>query len=325
MLGVVELLEGSNLSLDVTAFVDNGIHDAPSLTSFEFFFDDSDLGFASNIISTTTVPLSNLFSGQVDFVTNGLAAGSHLLYLRVADENRWGLYKSYPIYIVDNAIAGFDINAAEYFFNLDPGVGLATPITISRTNTLNLLETIDASLLTTGFHNLFIRVGDQHGRWGLYQSKLLYVDNSSPANTSIIQAVEYYFNDDPGYGVAIPLTANSIDFTDAIVTTDLDPGFHNLFIRAQDDGGIWGLTSTKLLYVDPSGAGLASSIGTFEYFFDDDPGYGAATAITVSTPANEVNLLETLVATSLTTGFHNLFIRSQDAGGTWGLPISKLV
>ncbi|MFT6865715.1 MAG: hypothetical protein ACJA08_000540 [Cyclobacteriaceae bacterium] len=60
------------------------------------------------------------------------------------------------------------------------------------------------------------------------------------------------------------------------------------------------------------------------YLYDDDPGYGLASAADLTDGAL-IDELITASASSLDLGFHNLFIRIQDLNGTWSLPVSKLL
>ncbi|MCR9066103.1 MAG: hypothetical protein NXI00_19185 [Cytophagales bacterium] len=61
----------------------------------------------------------------------------------------------------------------------------------------------------------------------------------------------------------------------------------------------------------------AQSISQVEYFIDNDPGIGNATALSI-TPGNEVTASFSFPVTSLTDGFHYLSVRAQDADGDWG-------
>jgi gliding motility-associated-like protein len=64
-------------------------------------------------------------------------------------------------------------------------------------------------------------------------------------------------------------------------------------------------------------AAQSQDITRFEYFFDTDPGFGAGT-ITNVTPATTITDFDIPVATSsLSTGFHKLYIRAQNATNQW--------
>jgi hypothetical protein len=53
-----------------------------------------------------------------------------------------------------------------------------------------------------------------------------------------------------------------------------------------------------------------------EYFFDTDPGVGNGTSLTVTT-GDSILFSGSIPATSLSTGFHFLYIRSKDSNGAW--------
>jgi gliding motility-associated-like protein len=64
-------------------------------------------------------------------------------------------------------------------------------------------------------------------------------------------------------------------------------------------------------------AAQSQDITRFEYFFDTDPGYGGGT-ITNVTPATTITDFDLPVVTSsLSTGFHKLYIRAQNATNQW--------
>lgn len=58
-----------------------------------------------------------------------------------------------------------NITNAEYFFDLDPGPGNATPVTgFGSNDTLSISTTISTSGLSQGFHFLAVRVKDANNR-----------------------------------------------------------------------------------------------------------------------------------------------------------------
>jgi hypothetical protein len=65
-------------------------------------------------------------------------------------------------------------------------------------------------------------------------------------------------------------------------------------------------------------AGQSQNFTSIEYFFDDDPGIGNGTTISVS-PSDSLIVSTTIPTTSLSTGFHKLYFRAILAGGTWSL------
>jgi hypothetical protein len=61
------------------------------------------------------------------------------------------------------------------------------------------------------------------------------------------------------------------------------------------------------------------NITQVEYFFDNDPGFGNATQVTVTPAANIASLAINTNTAPLVNGMHTLFIRSKDANGVWSI------
>jgi hypothetical protein len=57
-------------------------------------------------------------------------------------------------------------------------------------------------------------------------------------------------------------------------------------------------------------------INKAEYFIDTDPGFGLATPISVSTPANDVSLSFQVNTSGLAQGFHMMVLRARDEPGS---------
>src|ERR1700759_4041231 len=62
-----------------------------------------------------------------------------------------------------------------------------------------------------------------------------------------------------------------------------------------------------------------TSITRIEWFIDTDPGFGNGTPVTI-TPTTDFNGLQTNIPlTGVTPGTHTLYVRSQNANGSWSL------
>ena len=81
--------------------------------------------------------------------------------------------------------------------------------------------------------------------------------------------------------------ANVVNQIENVSTGSLSVGFHTLFTRARSSGGVWGVPESRLVYVDPTGAGLVQ-VEELEYFFDTDPGYDMGTKFTAVKAVNFV-------------------------------------
>ena len=140
-----------------------------------------------------------------------------------------------------------------------------------------------------------------------------------------ISAMEYYVDNDPGFGNGTPISitpGSLVDIPNEIIAAAALPtGFHTLGIRARNTTGAWGFTEKRAFYIPPTVIitnPVPADINAMEYYIDNDPGNGAATAITVTTGSLVDIPNEIIAAAALPTGFHTLGIRSKNTDGTWG-------
>jgi len=136
--------------------------------------------------------------------------------------------------------------------------------------------------------------------------------------------VEYYIDTDPGYGngSSIGFTAGATNLADIALNINpgtLTTGVHVLGIRAKNVNGAWSLDN-KWLFIKPySNSTNVPNVSRVEYYIDTDPGYGAATSISIGTGTDFANLTVNIDPATLTTGVHVFGIRSKDANGAWSL------
>ncbi len=326
-----ESIEGTNLSqqgdahaVDIIANTNSGL----DIEGAEFFFNYQDLGVGANtpLAISNAVPITQRITIPG---IEGFTPGFYNVHLRLKDENGWGFPQGYIVQVLqEEAFISDIIDAAEYYFDEDPGIGAGTEITFTSNDTITFNELIDTAPLSLGFHVLYVRVKNQAGNWGLPQSTLVFVDPSGADVAKIVDAAEYYIDHDPGYGLANPITvaapASMVDLAQSISTDALSHGFHQLFIRVFAEGS-WGLPESRMIYVDPSGGGEPVVIDQIEYYFDADPGYGSGTLLNIGASANLINTTDAIATDALTPGFHILYIRGRSVEGVWGLPEQRLV
>ncbi len=209
-----------------------------TISEAEYFF-DTDPGPGNGI------PISIVAGDPVTFTetinTSGLSPGLHYLFVRTrTSTGHWSLYEPQE-FIIDGGII-----AAEYFFDVDPGIGNGTPLTIS-TNTGTVTESISTSALDDGEHFLFVRTRHDNNTWSLSEPQVFYIQ------TRIVEA-EYFIDTDPGFGNGTPLTIGSpsdlITITPTITIPVLSDGPHYLFIRTKDILGNWSFYEPQEFTVD---------------------------------------------------------------------------
>lgn len=289
---------------------------AQNLTKAEYFFDlDPGQGNATNLPVSAGPNLS--FTANISVA--GLPAGFHLLGLRVKEAGGiWSLFEARGFYIGATAPTTTNLSKAEYFIDTDPGQGNGTPITIPAGATSTFVFNVPTTSLPAGFHFLAIRVRDVLGHWSVFEARGFFITTATN-NAADLAGAEYFFDTDPGNGNGLPIAitpgATSV-FTVPLPIGGLASGFHFLGIRTKASGGQWGIFESRGFYVS-SAVTNAASIAGAEYFFDNDPGAGNGTALSI--PAGDVsNFNVNLPISSLTPGFHFLTIRIKDSIGRWG-------
>ena len=215
---------------------------AQNLVRFEHFFDTDPghgLGTITNITPTTLI---NDFS--IPLNTGALSTGFHKLYIRAQNAtNQWTHTHIRDFYVVPLTTPSPDITQIEYFFDTDPGIGLATQISFSAAATItNLAIDISAVPLSSGFHKLYLRSKTSDGIWTHTHVRDFYVMNVGVAEN--IVKFEYFFDADPGFdnGIAAPVAPPSPTVTDQDIFADvsaLSIGAHTIYLRAKDSGGEW--------------------------------------------------------------------------------------
>lgn len=281
---------------------------------------------AFDTLSNQRLVISTLGTfSPVENLTGGTSGATATLDAFTAN---WSVPESRLVYVDPTGAGTVLVEELEYFFDMDPGYDMGTKFTaFTAAAVVNEMENVATGTLSIGFHTLFVRAKTVGGVWGIPESRLAYVDEAG-SGVILVEEVEYFLDSDPGYDMGTKFTAftaaNVINQVENIPTGALSNGFHTLFIRAKSVGNTWGVPESRLVYVDPTGAG-AVLVEEIEYFFDSDPGYGMGTKFMAFTAGEVVNELENIATDALSTGFHTLFVRAKSVGDTWGIPESRLV
>ena len=272
----------------------------------EYFFDhDPGYGKARPLPAVGTDTLRLALS------TEGLSVGAHVLYVRSADDSgKWSATVSHPLYIRGASDDRF--LALEYFYDTDPGIGMATALPLGDYSLEEALRyTLSTQTLDAGLHSIAVRGQRRGGSWSEALSRQFLVVRSEPG-------MEYFFDRDPGYGKGLQTSVTDGRNTVAIDLGELEAGAHVLYVRCHDGKGRWSATVSHPLYVCK-----AVDIVQLEYFFDTaDPGIGKATQVAL--PADKYSRFTFEIALgNLQSGQHTLNVRAKGSGGLWTLLSSE--
>jgi|GEM_PF-1080014 len=306
-----------------------------AITTLEYFL-DTDPGFGNGTVIPVTEGLDITTSPAI--LLSSLPAGIHRLYLRARDANGiWGLTQLRLFYLAPgfsfSTDVPADVTALEYFFDTDPGFGMAASLPVLPGADITTSGSVNTALLSEGVHYFGLRAKNSIGQWGLTTLKPVYVlpNITLPAHAAaapIVQA-EYFVDTDPGFGLAtpIPVTSGAAVAVSGFIADvgTLGSGVHHMVLRLRDAHGNWSLSNLGKLTVivaeiniPPATAALP--FNTLEYFFDTDPGMGNGTLLTVPATTDLSSFSFTADVSGLADGPHVLFVRTV---GQWSITSSQ--
>jgi hypothetical protein len=216
-----------------------------------------------------------------------------------------------------------NINTIEYFIDADPGYGSGTNVPVTAATPITANFNVALTSVSDGFHFLNVRARDVSNAWGVVATRPFYKETISTASIPNITALEYFLDADPGYGLATavsvtagsPLTQN---FTVALPNTVTD-GFHFLSVRAKDANNKWSVVAIRPFYKEAVSTASIPNIVAMEYFIDADPGFGAATTLSVTADSPLTQNFTVALPNIVTDGFHFLSVRAKDANNKWSV------
>lgn len=166
-----------------------------NITAAEYFI-DKDPGIGKATPLAVTAPKDSV-RVQDSIAATSLASGTHTLSIRAkTSDGKWSMFDSRSFYISDNGSGLFNITAAEYFFDQDPGVGKGKSIKIGvASDSIH----IDDSVATTTMpfrgnqHWFAVRVKRSDGKWGLYDAASITFPPTDKDRDGLVDYDEPYF------------------------------------------------------------------------------------------------------------------------------------
>lgn len=205
-----------------------------------------------------------------------------------------------------------DIVEAEYFVGSDPGLGNGIKISISSPKKKLSFDLTDLNLAVN--QSVYIRVKNGNGHWSRPRS--FQFKGTGINKTARIQSAEYFIGADPGVGKGTPVSTNPNIVSPLEVNKLKVKKGDIISLRVRDTQR---RTSRPLSYVwNGVGFSRIPAITRIEYFIDNDPGLNNGTPLPVSS-SNKVDF-----SFSLSDFLYpkTLYIRTQNANGLWGLPMT---
>lgn len=228
---------------------------------------------------------------------------------------------------------GGQVIAAEWFWDNDPGEGNGTSLVASDGNFDQAIEQVigqSTNIPNLGAHTFHVRIQAADGAWGpLFSTVVESRESHANVRDVNVSLAEFFWDNDPGVGNGAPMLATDGSYdqvveavTESSTNIPASLGVHVLYVRAMEDGGVWGPTFATVVDVREDHANARSSlVKSAEYFFDVDPGEGNATPI-LAQDGDFDQSLEAIVGGGIPApvaqGVHVLYIRPMDEENVWG-------
>ena len=245
---------------------------------------------------------------QTELDVSGLSKGIHQIGLRALNAKYFSAtyYRSFFIPAPEE-----QITRIEYSWDKDVALGTGTAINFTQGSTIDLTQSLSTAELKEGIHTLYLRALSSRHHSQTY-TRSFYV----PATPHSVNAIEYFFDKDPGVGQAIQKVASMTDESLTLafdVTTDgLSEGVHHIGIRTLTDG-TWSETKYRQFLVRRVEDDYVAHL---EYFWNNDPGVGKGYVVDI-TPGKEVTVEFDADLVELAEGTHALGLRAQSESGNW--------
>lgn len=153
------------------------------------------------------------------------------------------------------------VTQAEYFWDTDPGAGLATAVQAADGNFNSAFEQLTKTGITApsvGLHKFCIRVKDNTGQWGPVFMNIINVEQPTTSTLMSVLQAEYFWDTDPGVGLGTAVLAADGTFNSAyeqLTKTGIalpSLGLHVFNIRVKDNTGQWGPVFRNVISVQTS-------------------------------------------------------------------------
>jgi len=219
----------------------------------EYFF-DADPGYGNG---------TTLLFAEDDSVTiieeisvSGLSVGLHLLNVRFKDvDGAWGHTTARPIIVSEVDIqSSQDLINGEYYFDVDPGHGSGTSLSIIEGDSISLLEDISFSELSIGRHTFNVRFQTENSLWSHITARPVIISRYNTIDKPNLLRGEYFFDSDPGFGNGLSISLSAEDTISSYFDLSIDTlclGEHSLFVRFQNEDDSWGFVQYDTMNVIP--------------------------------------------------------------------------
>ena len=277
------------------------------ITRIEYSWDkEKALGKGTALSFSTN---DNVALASKELSVGSLTPGLHTLYVRTLSTKHYSASYARLFFIPEPEQ---QVTRMEYSWDKDVAPGKGTPLQYTVSNdTAWFGPSLSVKNLSAGIHTLYLRTLSG-GLCSQTYTRSFYV----PAQAHNVEAIEYWFDNDPGVGkatrMAATLTTDTLKTAFDVSTDNLADGIHLIGLRTLTDG-TWSETKVRRFLVRSQMEGYITRV---EYFWNNDPGAGNGYMVDI-TPGEEVSIDFEADMTELGEGPHTLGLRARSGSKGW--------
>lgn len=291
------------------------------IQKFEYWFNDD----YNQKVVTSILP-EEQFELTAQLSANSLPDGIHRLNIRFLDDSsRYSsVVSSFFMKFGGNSVSqGNSIHHYEYWFDNDYSTAVQVPV--ANLALLNLDSEVSSVQLSQGLHTISIRFRDASGIWSSVATAFFLKFNDTYAITQGVAEFEYWFDDDVGSRVLVPLTGN---MTEHIViplpAISLSNGLHRMYYRFRDKTGVWSSVQSGFFHKSGSQVNpITNLVSSCRYWFDNN--IQSVKQITFQNPVNPFEVIEQIDMKRIWKGQYDFHIQFKDTVGQWSSVLSKVI
>ncbi len=328
--GVPSITNLGNFYMEANNFYINSPASATPIITYSFFIDsvstvnEQPLAFTAALNNTTAATPINI---------TGVTSGVHQLYAKVTSNigvpsitNLGNFYMEANNFYANTPAAATPINMYSFFIDSVSNVNEQPLAFTAALNNTTAATPIDLAGVTSGVHQLYAKVTATNGVQSItnlgnfLMTGDFFYPNVTAAPTDI-NRYEFYIDSVTSTNIQPLSFSSALQNTTGNTNIDLLgvlPGSHQLYVRVFTTSNTPSIVNLGQFLMDQNfryadAPAPAPSLQNMEYYIDTDPGYGLATAITISgTNTTEVlNNIGISIPNNLASGTHFLHIRSR--------------
>jgi PKD repeat protein len=216
-----------------------------------------------------------------------------------------------------SAISQNHLTGYEYWFDDNYAERIAS--TLSPASTVELNSHVNTQSLSLGLHVYNVRFMDDSSRFSSVLSQVFL----SGGSQNLIDAVQYWFDDDVQPTLVEISPQLNYSFTSSVDASALTDGLHRIRMRFRESGGIWSVATSAFIQKYGSSSSMLNQIKGYRYWLDDAA--ESAANIELGVAVSPFELVETINMQPIPHGVLVTHYQFQDLAGAWSVVLSDTI